>query len=364
MKPLIPRQLSRHILFLGVSRKSKGGMTSVLRSYDTYIERMRFIPTWNLGNKAVKACYAASAIMRMATLLTLDRRIRIVHIHGAANASFYRCRIFINLAKALGRKVILHEHAADFKIFHDTAPDQNGITSTLNRCDRLIVLSDYWRQYFTSIGVSPDRITVLNNIVSPPAPVAEPSGNRPDNRLRVLYLGEISDRKGCFDLLRAIADDREYFASRIILRIGGNEVNGNIRQFIHDNRLEEFVTYEGWISGTKKEDMLHWQDTYILPSYNEGLPIAILEAMAHSRPVISTPVGGIPEIVESGVNGMLVTPGDRDAIASALRYYIDHPDKIRQHGDAGFRKVSGYMPEAVFSRLTEIYTDLLSVPHQ
>lgn len=72
--------------------------------------------------------------MRMATLLTLDRRIRIVHIHGAANASFYRCRIFINLAKALGRKVILHEHAADFKIFHDTAPDQNGITSTLNRC--------------------------------------------------------------------------------------------------------------------------------------------------------------------------------------------------------------------------------------
>lgn len=348
--------ISKNILFLGVSKKTKGGMTAVLVSYNKYIENMRFIPTWRLGNKAVKAWYAAQAYVRAWWLCKIDKDIRIVHIHGAANASFYRCRMFIRLAKKCGKKVILHEHAADFVEFYNAAGDKKEIVMTINDCDCLIVLSRSWKEFFTSIGVKEAKIHVLNNIVSPPTAVKQPHN---DGKLHLMYMGEISNRKGAFDLLKAVADEKDYFKDKLLLRMGGNEVDGDIKAFIRDNGLDGFVEYEGWISGQKKVDCLTWEDIYILPSYNEGLPIAILEAMSYKHPIISTPVGGIPEIIENGRNGLLVTPGDTKAIANAIKFYIVNKDKISEHGKYAFEIVKDFFPEKVFSDLNEIYQTLL-----
>ena len=174
-----------------------------------------------------------------------------------------------------------------------------------------------------------------------------------------MYMGEISNRKGAFDLLKAVADEKDYFKDKLLLRMGGNEVDGDIKTFIRDNGLDGFVAYEGWISGQKKVDCLTWEDIYILPSYNEGLPIAILEAMSYKHPIISTPVGGIPEIIENGRNGLLVTPGDTKAIANAIKFYIVNKDKISEHGKYAFEIVKDFFPEKVFSDLNEIYQTLL-----
>ena len=108
MNKYIDKTLSRKILFMGVSMKTKGGMTAVLVLYNRYIENMQFIPTWKIGNKLIKLGYALQAITQMCLKCLFNRNIQIIHIHGAANASFYRCRIFINLAKRLNKKVILH----------------------------------------------------------------------------------------------------------------------------------------------------------------------------------------------------------------------------------------------------------------
>lgn len=354
----INKDLSSQILFLGVSKKTKGGMTAVLVSYDKYIEKMRFIPTWKLGNKAVKSWYALQALVRTWFLLTFDKRIKIVHIHGAANASFERCKLFINLAKKCGKKVILHEHAADFVEYFDGAADKQAITDTLQKCDALIVLSQSWEEYFASIGMDKDKIHVLNNIVSPPE--IAPDKHTEDGKLHLMYMGEISKRKGGFDLLKAIVDNKEYFADKLLLRMGGNEVDGDIKAYIRENGLESFVTYEGWIAGQKKIDCLNWEDVYILPSYNEGLPIAILEAMAYSHPIISTPVGGIPEIIKSSENGILVKPGDTKAIADAIKFYIENRDAIRKQGNNAFKVVQDFFPEKVFGDLKALYLKLLS----
>lgn len=170
-----------------------------------------------------------------------------------------------------------------------------------------------------------------------------------------MYMGEISKRKGGFDLLKAIVDNKEYFADKLLLRMGGNEVDGDIKAYILENGLESFVTYEGWIAGQKKIDCLNWEDVYILPSYNEGLPIAILEAMAYSHPVISTPVGGIPEIIKSGENGILVQPGDTKGIADAIKFYIENHDAIRKQGNNAFNVVQNFFPEKVFGDLKALY---------
>lgn len=355
---MIKKDLAVKVLFLGVSMKTKGGMTAVLVSYKKYIDGMRFIPTWKLGNKVVKAWYAAQALVRTWWLCWFDKRIRIVHIHGAANASFYRCRMFIGLAKKFGKKVILHEHAADFVEFFNAAGDKAGIVKTINACDCLIVLSNSWKDYFASIGVEEGKIHVLNNIVSPPE-----AENRPhdDGRLHLMYMGEISNRKGAFDLLKAVSDNKGYFKDRLLLRMGGNEVDGDIKTYIKEHGLESFVTYEGWISGQKKTDCLTWEDVYILPSYNEGLPIAILEAMSYSHPVISTPVGGIPEVVENGENGLLVQPGNTQEIIGAIKHYIEQPEAVAVDGRNSYERVKAFFPEAVFNELEKIYNKLLDL---
>lgn len=356
MNKYIDKTLSRKILFMGVSMKTKGGMTAVLVLYNRYIENMQFIPTWKIGNKLIKLGYALQAITQMCLKCLFNRNIQIIHIHGAANASFYRCRIFINLAKRLNKKVILHEHAADFIQFYQNSNDKANISQTLNKCDTLIVLSQSWKEYFNSIGVDKNKIKVLNNIVSPPEFKELP---RKDNKLHLMFMGEISIRKGGFDLLQAISDNREYFADKLLLRIGGNEVDGNIKQFIKERQLEDIVSYEGWISGNKKIECLNWEDVYILPSYNEGLPIAILEAMSYKHPTISTPVGGIPEVIKTYENGILVQPGNKNEITEAIKYYIEHPEKIRIHGEQAYQTVQNFFPQKVLNDLTHIYQSLL-----
>ena len=356
---ILSKCISKKILFLGVSMKTKGGMTAVLVSYRTYIEDMNFIPTWKLGNKFVKSWYALQAVVRVYLNCACNRQLKIVHIHGAANASFYRCKIFIKIAKKAGKKVILHEHAADFVDFYNNSNNKQDIVDTINACDCLIVLSKSWKDFFVSIGVLSDKIQVLNNIVSPPIRV---EAVKTDDKLHLMYMGEISNRKGVFDLLRAISDNKIYFQDRLLLRIGGNEVDGNIKKFIDDHQLNSFVTYEGWICGQKKVDCLNWEDVYILPSYNEGLPIAILEAMSYNKPVISTPVGGIPEIITNKVNGILVQPGSTEEIADAIKYYIENQQMLKKHGDNGFEIVQDYFPQKVFAKLQSIYKELLDHP--
>lgn len=355
---LISKNISKRILFLGVSKHTKGGMTAVLVSYDKYIEGMRFIPTWRLGNKLVKSWYALQALVRTAFLLAFDKRIKIVHIHGAANASFERCKMFISLAKRFNKKVILHEHAADFVEYYNQSNDKDEITRYINLCDCLIVLSESWKKYFASIGVNEDKINVLNNIVSPPD--LQSNYHTEDGKLHLLYMGEISKRKGGFDLLKAIADHKEQFDGKLLVRMGGNEVDGDIKAYIKEHKLESIVTYEGWIAGQKKIECLNWEDVYILPSYNEGLPIAILEAMAYHHPVISTPVGGIPEILKDGYNGTLVQPGYTESIAKAIQRYIENREKIKNEGEQSYKMVQAFFPESVFTSLKGIYNKLLA----
>lgn len=356
MSYYISQQISKKILFLGVSMKTKGGMTAVLVSYKKYIAGMQFIPTWRLGNKLMKSWYALQAMVRIWFQCVFNKNIEIVHIHGAANASFYRCKLFIKLAKILGKKAILHEHAADFVEFYNNSSSKEDITETINKCDSLIVLSNSWKAYFISIGVVPDKVYVLNNIVSPPEIKIM---KRNDDKLHLLYMGEISNRKGVFDLLNAISENKDYFKDNLLLKIGGNEVDGDIKGFIKEKGLGSFVSYEGWIAGEYKNKCLNWEDVYILPSYNEGLPIAILEAMSYSHPIISTPVGGIPEIIENYKNGILVQPGNLKEIAESIKYYIEHKESINEHGKKSYDIVKNFFPEKVFADLADIYETLL-----
>lgn len=357
----IPEELARQILMSGDYYKDNhpGGISAVLRYWSGHIDGLKYYPIYKAGGRITKAWWFLTSYARMALRMLTDRNARILHLHTAADGSFKRNSDLVRLGRFFRRKVVLHIHASRFKDFYNEASTKrkSKILNTLKSTDRIIVLSQSWKEWFMSIGIEEKALTVLYNIT--PEPTVIPSAKTDDGKQHLLFLGEIGQRKGVFDIIRAIAAHKDEAEGRIELRIGGNRNEEKLMAAIKDNGLEDIVRFEGWVSGEKKLQLLNWADIYILPSFNEGLPISILEAMSYGCPVISTPVGGIPEVVND--NGVLVTPGNAEEIWKAISRYIENPQNIEAEGRISLENVKPYLPESVISHLKALYLDLLEV---
>ena len=154
--------------------------------------------------------------------------------------------------------------------------------------------------------------------------------------------------------------NKEAYNGRLQLLLGGDGDIEEVNQIITNEKLERIVKYEGWVSGNKKVELLNMADAYILPSYNEGLPISVLEAMSYELPIISTRVGGIPEILEDGTNGFIMEPGDKKAIKEAIERLMDDEDLRKKMGQKSALMVKAHLPEHVEKQLKELYDHLLT----
>ncbi len=357
----IKKELASKVLMIGVYYKNHtaGGMASVIQSYEQCIENLNYISTRRDGSKIFKVLYFIKAYLTALTYLLFNRQIKIVHIHTASGSSFWRKSRFVKLSKRLGKKVVLHCHGGGFKDFYDQSDRKEEIIGIISMVDTFIVLSDFWKKWFCTIGIDVDKIVVLNNIVDSPdiKEVNMPAGD--NNRLRLLFLGTLVKEKGIFDLMDLIIRKKDYYRDKISLIIGGFKNEDIVKSYIVENAISDIVRFEGFVSGEKKKDCLNWADVYILPSYVEGLPISILEAMSYHHPIISTPVGSIPEIVQCGVNGMLVRPGNIDEIDNAIKFYINNKESIKIQGEESYKRVQPFLPQSVFSSLQSIYYCLL-----
>lgn len=359
MTKLIHKDLSQKVLMIGeyFKHNAPGGMAAVLASYNEYFENMQFIPTWRNGNILVKIWYAVYSYVFFIWYMLFVRSVKIVHIQGAAFASFERNVFFVKVGKLFGKKVVMHMHCADFESYYNPSKHKQRIVDTINACDLYLVLSDSWKQYFESIGVKSNIIKVLNNTITPPVTKRV---KRSTDILNLLYLGVIGQRKGIYDILNALKDNKEMFEGKVVLRIGGNQEEEKLQACINEYGLQEMVKFEGFVSGEKKIECLNWADVYILPSFNEGLPIGILEAMSYRHPIISTPVGGIPEVVKDGVNGIMVNPGNVQEIAKAISAFVGDKKLVEEYGMHSIELVKPYLPETVFAALSEMYSHLIA----
>ena len=369
---LVPKDISRHVIVVGeyFDEPGHGGIASVLRSYKPCFGSFNFVSSYRSGKLLHKLWYDLGGLFKLAAMLAWDSvksvfgkgRYRIVHIHTAAGGSFRNHRYYARIARLFGRKTIMHIHASSFKDYFQDSSDEgkSRIINTLNGVDKVVVLSDSWKGWFESIGVSAegDRMVVLNNITARPSePFVKPA--REENDLRLLFLGEIGPRKGIFDVLEAISAKKDSLEGRIVLRIGGNHNEEALKEAIGRLGLSDMVTFEGFVTGGKKKDLLLWADVLVLTSYNEGLPISILEAMSYGNAILSTPVGGIPEVVDDR-NGILVPPGDLGEISDAILELASLPkEDLGRLGEESRNKVAAFYPEQVMSRLNAIYKLLL-----
>lgn len=361
-KYIINKELSAKVLMAGNYYRNHhpGGISAVVQYWSQYIEDLQYYPTYKLSNVLVRIGWFAYSYMKLALRMLTDKNVKVLHLHSAADGSFWRKSLLVKLGKQMGRKVVLHIHASRFKDFYNEASQKKKckILKTLGSVDILIVLSHSWKEWFASLGIPEEKIVILHNITS--YPTIMDSAKAKDGKVHFLFMGEIGKRKGVFDILRALTKHRDEMVGKIELRIGGNRHEEELKKAIGDGKLQEMVKFEGWVGGEKKLQLLNWADVFILPSFNEGLPISILEAMSYGHPIISTPVGGIPEVVENGCNGILVTPGNEEEIYDAMNYYVGNQDKIATEGVKSKKVAKTYLPDYVLNHLKEIYKTLIS----
>ena len=118
------------------------------------------------------------------------------------------------------------------------------------------------------------------------------------------------------------------------------------------------IEFIGWVSDEKKIQYLNKADAFILPSYNEGLPISILEAMTYGLPIVSTKVGGIPEVLKDGINGFLIEPGNECQLSLIIKKVINDPVSFVSLGQNNSTLIQPYLPHNVKNSLIKIYSEI------
>ncbi len=352
-------ELSR-IVQLGPGLQVRGGVSSVERLIVEHVGphlTVDHVATMEDGPLWLKLRVFLRAVIALRRALR-TREAVVVHIHFASKGSTLRKVILSWMVLRAKRPLILHAHGASFDEFFERLPKfiQRLLVRTFARADRFVVLSSQWRDFFVRrCGLPEERIAVLTNPTPLPKALPERAGR---DVVQFLFLGRIGARKGSFDLLRAFRALPHSLRARAHLVLAGDGEVDELRSSARD--LESCVTVHSWIDATQRDALLTASDVFVLPSYQEGLPMAMLEAMAHGLPVIVTPVGGIPDAVTNEVEGLIVEPGDQDALTSALARLIEEESTRLSYGRAARARAEQFDVSCYAQQLLQLYRQLSS----
>jgi glycosyltransferase involved in cell wall biosynthesis len=341
---------------VGTDPEGKGGIRTVVSGYleAGLFERFegRYVTTHRNGGGWTKLTAAVGGWLRvMESLRSLDTPL--VHVQCSSRASFWRKSIVCLMARGAGRPYILHIHSGAFVRFYEESGPfaRRYIRNIVEHAGTVIALSEQWRERL--LRAFPDaQVEVLSNaLVPPPIDQVRPARERDPV---VLYLGDISRQKGVHDLVAALAETPELrlVCGGLAPPSGGLEPT----QLERMPGVSGRVSFPGWLGPESKRAALSKAAVFVLPSYAEGLPMALLEAMAWGIPVIATPVGGIPDLITHGENGLLVQPGDVSALTRALRDLAGNVELREKLGRAARARIDqAYALESVLARLGKLY---------
>ena len=334
----------------------KGGIATVVNGYRKYGlgegYELEFVESYRDGSKLQKLTKAISGYIQFAAKL-LFQKPDVIHIHSSFGPSFYRKMPFIYMAKWSGIKVINHIHGAEFDVFYEQAGEKKRklIQRVYDKCDVIMVLSSEWKERIGQI-VDHKKITVIENYCHIPEVKAEV------RKKQILFLGELGKRKGCFDIPLIYKKVIETVGDIPLIMAGDGEME-SVEKAFQENGILQGVSFPGWISGAEKEKLLQESTYFLFPSYNEGMPMAVLEAMAYGMAIVTGNVGGIPKLIDNGVSGYLCTPGDIEDISLKLISLILNPELCTSCGNNARKKaIEEYSFESHIKKIIEVYGKL------
>ncbi len=350
------------VVMMGNAPSVRGGITSVISQlrrhpWEKQGIRMEFIPTFRGGSRLSKVSYFAAAFCKLWYRLRKGR-VDVVHLHMSHNGSFWRKYLLHRLCGVYGVADIVHLHSSSLMEFYQNSPPavRRRITRLFSQCAGVVVLGERWRQRV--IQISPEAVIypLPNTVLIPPC-----SSQQQVHRVTFLYLGVLVERKGVMDLLTAVAQLRReeaFDGAAAHFVIGGSgecEHEQQLRRYAAEHGLEDMVTFTGWLSPQHKEQQLLSSQVLVLPSYNEGLPVAVLEGISYGLAVAATDVGDVSQVVHDGENGFLFAPGDIEALKRCLRALMQ--SSLRERMGAKSREMARQQLDerSYFARLAKIY---------
>jgi glycosyltransferase involved in cell wall biosynthesis len=300
------------------------------------------------------------------TVAVIKHRPQLAHIATAFGMSFTKHSVCVALARLLGCRVLLHPHCGFATLYADRPGWWRRLFRwIINLTDGIISLSSEWEQLRAEIPACP--VYYLPNAINlkPFEGVAAARLARPidPTPLRVLYLGYVGQAKGSLDLVEAAAQLQADNADLRFELVGDDLTPGErgaVQTRIDRLGLRQTVTLRPPVYGADKTAVFSNADIFVYPSYHEGMPLAVLEAMACGLPVVASRVGGLPDLVHNGVNGLLVEPGQPAQLVAALRQLANDHRLRRQMQRQSYRlAVENYDLEQRVVQLVEIYKTTL-----
>jgi glycosyltransferase involved in cell wall biosynthesis len=357
----VPSSRRIKVLQLGPALDVRGGITTVEQHICDYLApyvSMRHIATMNEGSMLARAIVFARAVQSLRRALE-SIEPSVVHIHFASRGSTLRKLLLASMVTRAGRPLVMHAHGGYFDQFHRRMPAfaRRMVNSILQRANVVIALSSHWRDFYVNeCELSPSQVAVLPNPVRWSPDVPNRAGRR---SVQFVFLGRMCEKKGTYDLVNAFAalPDSVRARARLVLAGDGDlEAIGKLAA-----PFGEQVRVLSWIGSAEREQLLAQSDVFVLPSYNEGVPMSLLEAMASGLPAIVTPVGGIPDVLRHGVEGLIVEPARvADLSAAMARFVNDDAERLaagrRAHERARAFDIHGYA-----RRLADVYLRIAPV---
>lgn len=284
--------------------------------------------------------------------LIIEKRIDLVITHDY-KAGFYT---FFSLRKQAVQQIAYFHGVTseDRKVRIYNAVDRQ----VLKRLERVIAVSERTKELLVEMGVLPERITVVPNAIDDASLTSENQFEvRPEGPARIVAAGRFSYEKGFDLLLQALAIVKKSTSSFHVDLYGLGPEEAKLRKMVQKLALADVVEFRGFV-----EDLLpalRRADFLVMPSRSEGMPVTVLEAWSQRLGLIATGVGGVPEIVTDGANGLLVASEDVEALAGKITWALANRAKMREFGSAGFELVK---EKYTYSRQAELLREIYNRP--
>lgn len=349
------------VLMVGPGERSAGGVRSVIAALVASPLAERFdlveVETHADGGKRLKAAVAARGIARIIGRLVRSRP-DLVYLHTASDASFWRKAIVAGIARIGRVPYIVHIHGGGFLDFYrdSSAPTRFVARRMLRGAAGVVTLTPSWAHEIEAIAGRPTS-TIPNPVRLPAAPAD--AGDRPPC---VVTLARLGAAKGTYVLVRAFAAIAgSHPDARLVLAGDGSPVEA--LRVAREAGVADRVEVPGWVGPAQRDALLARATVFALPSRVEGLPVSMLEAMAHGLPVVVSAVGGIPDVIDDGVTGVLIAHDDIAALTAALARLLDDPAAAAAMGAAAREAIDGtYDLDAVAASVGDLIGACLTRP--
>lgn len=312
------------------------------------------------GSAVASPVYLLRTLARLASLLARGKA-SVIHINVSENGSFWRKAAVQLTADLFSCPTVVHLHGATFMEYFNKGPVARAISRWLfGRCGLAIVLGESWRTFLVqSVGTDPHKVRVLYNAVPDVGADLPPREAPPEGAvLSLLVLANLSERKGIGTMLRACRLLKDGGLRFRVTIGGGGDVDG-YRRMAEELGIAALCDFRGWVSREEAHTHIRSHDVLLLPSTHEGLPMVILEALSAGLPVITTPVGSIPEVLTDGETARIIPVNDPGALAQAVTDLARHPALYARLSAEGRRLfLERFVIDAYGRSLQELYAEL------